>query len=68
MKWGRNESVIWPPHGPVNTYGAIFLSFLALCSFLYLRFAFALTPLQQLYLSPTKERCSEMPYGAAWET
>ena len=29
MKWGRNESVIWPPHGPVNTYGAIFLSFVA---------------------------------------
>ena len=50
MKWGRNESVIWPPHGPVNTYGAIFLSFVALCSFVYLRFAFALTPLQQFYL------------------
>jgi hypothetical protein len=50
MKWGRNESVIWPPHGPVNTYGAIFLSFVAVCSFVYLRFAFALTPLQQFYL------------------
>jgi hypothetical protein len=50
MKWGRNESVIWPPHGPVNTYGAIFLSFVAVCSFVYLRFAFALMPLQQFYL------------------
>jgi hypothetical protein len=50
MKWGRNESVIWPPHGPVNTYGAVFLSLVAVCLFVYLRFSFALTPLQQFYL------------------
>ena len=50
MKWGRNESVIWPPHGPVNTYAAVFLSFVAVCSLVYLRFSFALTPLQQFYL------------------
>jgi hypothetical protein len=42
--------VIWPPRDPVNTYGAIFLSFVALCSFVYIRFAFAVTPLQQFYL------------------
>ena len=50
MKWGRNESVIWPPHGPVNTYGAVFLSFVTVCLLAYLRFSFALTPLQQFYL------------------
>jgi type IV secretory pathway TraG/TraD family ATPase VirD4 len=50
MKWGRNESVIWPPHGPINTWGAIFLSFVFAGLFLYLRFAFGLVPLQQFYL------------------
>ena len=50
MKWGRNESVIWPPHGPINTWSAIFLSFVFACSLIYLRFAFGLTPLQQFYL------------------
>jgi hypothetical protein len=42
--------VIWPPHGPINTYCAIFFSFLAACLFLYLRFSFGLAPLQQFYL------------------
>ena len=50
MKWGRNESVIWPPHGPINAYAAVFLSVAAACLFIYLRFSFALTPLQQFYL------------------
>jgi type IV secretory pathway TraG/TraD family ATPase VirD4 len=50
MKWGRNESVIWPPHGPINTWGAIFLSFVFAGLFLYLRFVFGLMPLQQFYL------------------
>ena len=35
MKWGRNESVIWPPHGPVNTYGAIFLFRSSHCALLF---------------------------------
>ena len=50
MKWGRNESVIWPPHGPINAYAAVFLSVAAAGLFIYLRFSFALTPLQQFYL------------------
>jgi hypothetical protein len=50
MKWGRNESVIWPPHGPINTWGAVFLSLVFTGLFVYLRFAFALTPLQQFYV------------------
>jgi hypothetical protein len=50
MKWGRNESVIWPPHGPINAYAAVFLSVVAAGLFIYLRFSFALTPLQHFYL------------------
>jgi len=23
-EWGRKETIIWPPHGPIYTYGAIF--------------------------------------------
>jgi hypothetical protein len=59
MKWGRNESVIWPPHGSINTWGAIFFSLVLMCSFLYIRFAFALTPLQQFYL-PYYLRCQTL--------
>ena len=50
MQWGRKETVIWPPHGPINTYGALFVSVAAAALFMYLHFAFGLTPLQQYYL------------------
>jgi hypothetical protein len=50
MQWGRKETVIWPPHGPINTYGALFVSVAAGALFMYLHFAFGLTPLQQYYL------------------
>jgi len=49
-KWGRTETIIWPPRSPIYTYGAIFLAFIAAGLFVYLRFNFALTPLQQFYL------------------
>ncbi len=49
-KWGRNESAIWPPHGPIYTWGAVFGS-AVLCGFLmWLCFLFRLTPLQRYYL------------------
>jgi len=49
-KWGRNESVIWPPHGPIYSWAAVFASgFLCTC-FMYLCFRFTLSPLQQYYL------------------
>jgi Type IV secretion-system coupling protein DNA-binding domain len=50
MQWGRKETVIWPPHGPINTYGVLFLSIAAEALFVYLHFTFSLTPLQQFYL------------------
>jgi type IV secretory pathway TraG/TraD family ATPase VirD4 len=49
-KWGRTETIIWPPRSPIYTYGAIFLACIAAGLFVYLRFSFALTPLQQFYL------------------
>ncbi len=49
-QWGRKETVIFPPHSPIYTYGAIFLSLVAAGLFAYLRFSFVLTPLQQFYL------------------
>jgi hypothetical protein len=48
-EWGRKETIIWPPHGPIYTYGAVFLALILTGMFLYLRFTFGQTPLQQFY-------------------
>ncbi|OJV40350.1 MAG: ArsR family transcriptional regulator [Acidobacteriales bacterium 59-55] len=49
-KWGRKETIFWPPKQPIYTYGAIFLALIATGFFVYLRFAYGMTPLQQYYL------------------
>ena len=49
-KWGRNESVIWPPHGPVYSWSAVFACAFLTTAFMYVCFLFALSPLQQYYL------------------
>ena len=48
-QWGRKETIIWPPHSPIYTYGAMFLAVVLTGAFVYMRFAFAMTPLQQFY-------------------
>ncbi|MGH9771074.1 MAG: type IV secretion system DNA-binding domain-containing protein, partial [Candidatus Acidiferrales bacterium] len=48
-KWGRDETVIWPPHSPIYTYGAVFLAVVLTGLFLYCRFSFGNTPLQRFY-------------------
>jgi len=48
-KWGRKESIIWPPHSPIYTYGAIFMAVLLTGLFLYCRFSFGNSPLQRFY-------------------
>ena len=48
--WGRRETLVWPPHKPIYTLGALFLSFIAAGFFVYMRFHFALSPLEQFYL------------------
>jgi hypothetical protein len=48
--WGRKETIIWPPHKPIYTLGAVFVAVVVTGLFVYLRFAFVLTPLQQFDL------------------
>jgi hypothetical protein len=48
-QWGRKETVVWPPHSPIYTYGAIFMTLILTGIFVYVRFAFGNTPLQQFY-------------------
>ena len=49
QQWGRKETVIFPPHSAIYTYGAVFLAFVMTGCFLYVRFAYGQTPLQQFY-------------------
>src|SRR5579864_6004334 len=48
-KWGRKESIIWPPHSPIYTYGAVFMALVLTGLFLYCRFTFGNSPLQKFY-------------------
>jgi hypothetical protein len=48
-KWGRKESIIWPPHSPIYTYGAVFVAITLTGLFVYCRFAFGNGPLQRFY-------------------
>ncbi len=41
IQWGRKETIIFPPHNPIYSYGAVFLA--------HLRFSFGQLPLQQYY-------------------
>jgi len=50
QQWGRRESIIWPPRGFYNTYGAIFLAIVVTGSLVYVHYEFALSSLQQYYL------------------
>jgi hypothetical protein len=47
--WGRKETIIWPPHKPICSFGAIFLAVLLTCFFAWERFAFSTSPLQRYY-------------------
>ncbi|WP_263354215.1 type IV secretion system DNA-binding domain-containing protein [Acidicapsa acidisoli] len=48
-KWGRKETVIFPPHSPIYTYGAVFFALILTGMFVYLRFSRGQTPLQRFY-------------------
>jgi len=48
-QWGRKETIIFPPHSPIYSYGAVFLAAVFTGLFLYLRFSYGQTPLQQFY-------------------
>jgi type IV secretory pathway TraG/TraD family ATPase VirD4 len=48
-QWGRKETIIFPPHSPIYSYGVVFLAFVLTGCFLYVRFAYGQTSLQQFY-------------------
>ena len=48
--WGRKETIIWPQHRPIYTYGAIFAAIVLTAVFLYGRLRFIGTPLQRFYM------------------
>jgi hypothetical protein len=50
QRWGRKESLIWPPRGFYYTYGATLLAVLITGFLMYIDFHFGLSPLQQYYL------------------
>jgi hypothetical protein len=50
-KWGRKETIIWPPHSPIYTYGAVFIAVVLTGFFIYCRFTFGNNPLQRFYMS-----------------
>jgi type IV secretory pathway TraG/TraD family ATPase VirD4 len=47
--WGRKETIIFPPHSPIHSYGAVFLALVLTGCFVSLRFNFGQTPLEQFY-------------------
>jgi hypothetical protein len=49
IQWGRKETIIFPPHNPIYSYGAAFLALVLTGLFVFLRFSFGQSPLQQYY-------------------
>ena len=49
-QWGRKETIVRPPHYPVYSFGAVFISLFATALCVYLHFAFVMSPLQRYYL------------------
>ena len=48
--WGRRESLIWPPRGYMYTLGALLMAALFTGFLIWLRYAYALPPLERYYL------------------
>ena len=49
-QWGRKETIVRPPHYPVYSFGAVFVSLFVTALCIYLHFAFVMSPLQRYYL------------------
>ena len=49
--WGRKETIIWPPHAPIVSYGAIAAGLLLTCLLMWQRLNYRMSPLQQSYIT-----------------
>jgi len=58
-KWGRKETIIFPPHSPIYTYGAVFFALILTGMFVYLRFSRGQTP----YSSSTRHLLPYKPWA-----
>jgi len=54
-EWGRKETIIWPPHAPIFTYGAVALAFLVTCLFAWQHYRFSESTLRQSYTAEYAE-------------
>lgn len=59
-RWGRKETVIWPPRKPIHTWGAAFLALVLMAALCYIHYSWALTPLERFCL-PTYLRATLVP-------
>jgi hypothetical protein len=48
QEWGRAERIVFPPHQPIYTYGAVFSAFVLTGFLIWIHFQ-TMTPLQQAY-------------------
>ena len=55
--WGRKETIVWPRHMPIYTYGVVFAAVALTFVFFCVRVRLGITPLQRYYL-PAYERTS----------
>ena len=49
QKWGRKETILWPPHAPIYTLSALAVGLLVTMLFVWQHLRFSETPLQQTY-------------------
>lgn len=52
QKWGRKETIVWPPHAPIYTFSALGLAALATVFFVWQHLRFSETVLRRTY-TPT---------------
>lgn len=50
VQWGRKETVIWPPHMPIYSYAAIFLTVFSTIAFALIQLRFFESPYRKSYL------------------
>ena len=50
-RWGRKETIIWPPHVPILSYAAVATAVLCTLLFIWQRLAFSLAPLERSYIT-----------------